>query len=144
MNIFSFDIFNVFRFELPEGGILYIFLEPARNSYNNLPLRPNVGDGIQERHVGTPDDRITDSREERHLSNKHEIQWYFMQHNRCYDPREECSSAAASGHHVCFPKDSKQRKRRAGEDEMAWIAQSVTCVVYRVLLSRYNRDKIMM
>ena len=30
LHIVSFDIFNIFCFELPEGGILCIFLEPAR------------------------------------------------------------------------------------------------------------------
>lgn len=39
-----------------------------------------------------------------------------MQDNRCYDPPEEFSTATASGHHVCFPKDSVQRKRRADEN----------------------------
>ena len=33
VNIFSFDIFNVFRFELPEGGILCVCLEPARTYF---------------------------------------------------------------------------------------------------------------
>lgn len=40
---------------------------------NNLPLPPNVGDGIQERHVGAADNRVADTREERHLSHEHAI-----------------------------------------------------------------------
>ena len=36
VDIFSFDIFNVFRLELPEGGILCIFLEPARTALASI------------------------------------------------------------------------------------------------------------
>lgn len=48
-------------------------LHEMTGTNKNSPLPPNVGDCIQESHVGAADDRVADTREERHLSHEHAI-----------------------------------------------------------------------